>query len=303
MIRHADAELAAEDLPQHPLGLAVYFRKRFDPDQTKWLCELAELRTRAGAKFAKADKMFFTRRGYEQSTSELIASYKSQRYSQCDSVIDLCAGIGGDAIGIGRQGCKLAMVDASESMMEIATANLRVHGLSDIEPIVSDARNIDLQRYSAWHLDPDRRVGDTRRSSPNHGDPPLDAFLRDCSHPHGAVKLAPGADLVDVAVEGAEFEWIGSGHECQQLVVWCGDLAKVTDKRTATWVWLTESRLCCCLQAHPIHSLPQPNQCHPHFPRFSSLPGNPIPFPRSDQHPPAQWSGSNRLSPLCRPSG
>ena len=94
LIENAD-EVLASTTEQDPLRLASQLRKSFTPTQTRLLCELAELRKRATAKFARAGKMFFTRLGYEQSSSQCIAQYKARRFDGRHHVADLCSGIGG----------------------------------------------------------------------------------------------------------------------------------------------------------------------------------------------------------------
>ena len=236
LIEHADAELNSQQLPTDPLALVSYFRKRHDAERTRLLCELLELRTRAEAKFTLASKMFFTRRGYEQASSEIVANHKAKRFPKSD-VADLCCGIGGDSIALAQHGCNLAIVDKSPSTLELAKANLQVHNASPSANLAEDVREIDFSRFEAWHLDPDRRVEDQRRSSPDHCEPPLSEFLAIDGLPaSGAVKLSPAADAQHLLDSGVELEWIGSNRECQQQVAWFGSLAQSPSKRTATWI-------------------------------------------------------------------
>ena len=105
LIEHADAELNAQPLPTDPLALVSHFRKRHNAERTRLLCELLELRNRATVKFALASKMFFTRRGYEQASSEIVAHHKAKRFPK-GAVADLCCGIGGDAIALAQHGMR-----------------------------------------------------------------------------------------------------------------------------------------------------------------------------------------------------
>ena len=50
----------------------------------------------------------------------------------------------------------------------------------------------------------------------------IDAMLT--VNPHGAVKLAPAADVPDTWIERCEREWISRDGECRQLVAWFGRL-------------------------------------------------------------------------------
>src|ERR1700744_5384114 len=61
-----------------------------------------ELRLAARAKFSRASQMLFTRAGYEQSSSEMIAGPRAARLADAvggmggANIADLCCGIGGD---------------------------------------------------------------------------------------------------------------------------------------------------------------------------------------------------------------
>ena len=84
--------------------IAKSLRKLTTPTRSALLMEQAQLRIRARKKFGLADKMFFTRRGLEQSTSEAIARYKATRFADLQSVADICCGIGGDLIAMAHRG-------------------------------------------------------------------------------------------------------------------------------------------------------------------------------------------------------
>ena len=234
-------DLALSDSPasSDPLELVTRFRKQFDAAQTRLLCELHELRQRARVKFSRADRMFFTRRGYEQATSEKIAQYKATRFPAGERIVDLCCGIGGDALALGRRSSKITLIDRSPATVALAVANLGVYDVADIQVCADDVRNVSVAAWSAWHIDPDRRVDGQRRSAPEKCEPPLDEFLQQIPKSGkgmlpGAVKLSPAARPDHLLEFGAELEWIGDRRECQQLVAWFGSLAEFPGRRTAT---------------------------------------------------------------------
>jgi hypothetical protein len=53
-------------------------------------------------------------------------------------------------------------------------------------------------------------------------------------NPHGAIKLAPAAQVPADWAARCELEWLSRGGECRQLVAWHGDLAQSPGKRRAT---------------------------------------------------------------------
>ena len=62
----ADAQTAIEDRI-NILTIVKRLRRDTTPARSALVTELAQLRLRARKKFAQADSMFFTRKGYEQS--------------------------------------------------------------------------------------------------------------------------------------------------------------------------------------------------------------------------------------------
>ncbi len=90
---------------------------------------------------------------------------------------------------------------------------------------------------SAWHIDPDRRPGGGRTTQVKLHDPGPDVLARLLEVcPHGAIKLAPAADLVEPWWAKAELEWVSRRRQCRQLVAWFGRLAEHPGRRRATVV-------------------------------------------------------------------
>lgn len=70
-------------LPANELKLISSLRKRFDMTTTAALIEAAQERRQRAVrqrKYGRADQMFFTRDGLEQSSGEVIASYRAERF-------------------------------------------------------------------------------------------------------------------------------------------------------------------------------------------------------------------------------
>ena len=220
------------------LQVGTRLRKHYAAEQARLLGELWELRMRGATKFSQASRMFFHRRGLEQATDEKIASYKASRFAPVTGpVIDLCCGIGGDSIYLARQKEGLTVVDLDSVTARFAVANARLDHDLPIQPICKDVRDVPLDSFAAWHIDPDRRPGERRHSDPTRCDPPLMDFLQLPGRSgNGAIKLAPAAEVDWLLQRGVELEWIGHDRECQQLVAWFGELAQHPGKRTATWI-------------------------------------------------------------------
>jgi hypothetical protein len=105
------------------------------PEQTAAVVELAELRHRAKIKFSDADRLFLTRRGYEQASGEALAAWKMdclrQRWPQeRPLVVDLCCGVGGDLRVFGRE-YPCVGVERDPAVAHFAEENLQQLSPSD----------------------------------------------------------------------------------------------------------------------------------------------------------------------------
>ncbi|MCH2123434.1 MAG: class I SAM-dependent methyltransferase [Pirellulaceae bacterium] len=232
----AEPWLADAALEKNLVGLAKRLRKHLSSEQTHLVLEQTQLRHRAREKFSHAAHMFFTRKGFEQSTDETIARYKSQRFALHSKVADLCCGIGGDTLGI-AQIANVTAVDRCDATAFFAKTNCERLGLHNVEVQAQDIRELDLSKFQAIHVDPDRRVLGKRTSQVQGGEPGLKTL---CSlverYQNVAIKLSPTAVLpIDMERRG-ELEWIESRGECRQLVAWFGNLAYRPGSRQATMV-------------------------------------------------------------------
>lgn len=203
---------------------AAALRRELSAERAAAVLQQIELRERARAKFLEADRLYYTRIGLEQATDSAVAAYKAERYRQQHAVADLCCGIGGDLLALAKN-CDVTGVDRDAGIAALAAANLEAAGRAG--NVVT--AEIDPGRFeaSAWHIDPDRRPGGRRSVRVEHHEPGLEvieAFL--ARSPHGAIKLAPGAEFPPGWRERAELEWISRGGECKQLVAWFGELAR-----------------------------------------------------------------------------
>jgi len=248
--------VAAAELDPSSVQAVARLRKDLSPQRTALVLELTQLRQRAisGGKFAGADRLFFTSRSLEQATGEPIARHKAQRFAGCESVADLCCGVGGDLLAMAEQspaeGC-----DADPVVALLAQANCCIRGVSATVRCESVER-VPLDEFAAWHIDPDRRPSERRVSQVEFCQPPLetiDAMLQ--MNLNAAIKLSPAADVPTEWQERAELEWISHAGECKQQVAWFGGLAANSGTRRATKIQPDG--------APPDHFIGEPNQSAP----------------------------------------
>jgi SAM-dependent methyltransferase len=220
------AELAAA--PSDALGTARRLRKALSAARVHLLLEQVELRRRGRAKFADADRMFFSSVGLEQASDEWIAAHKARRFPAGELVLDLCCGVGGDLVALGRRGPAVG-IDRNRAIALLAKANAP----PEANVVLADVTQIAVR--SAWHIDPDRRASGRRTTRAELYEPGpqlIDRCLE--SNDAGAVKLAPAAELPERWMRDAELEWISRAGECRQLVAWFGRLATDAGARRAT---------------------------------------------------------------------
>ena len=216
-------------------------RAHAPPEVVRLAIELVETRRRAASRLVDADRLLLDRVGTEQATSTDVARWKARRFAAAGlgRVLDLCCGIGGDAMGLALEGIAPILVDRSRARLIAARHNVEVVGgrrpsaiLGDVESLVSDLPTMPV------HLDPDRRASG-RRSVRLEDMSPGPSFLRSLVERGGpgAVKLAPGVDLE--ALPSGELEGIQRGPEVVQVVLWIGALAEGVRRATVVPIGTT----------------------------------------------------------------
>jgi hypothetical protein len=208
------------------LQLVQSLRRDLSLQRAHLAAQQAELRRQAAPKFTRAAQMFFTPRGLEQATDEAIARYKAVRFGSSEAVADLCCGVGGDLVSLGRDHCCTG-VDRDPVAVHLARANADALGLEQVTVICDDASVAPVESCAAWHIDPDRRIEGGRTVRAERFEPPwtaAQALLARCGN--AAVKLAPATELAENDAAACERQWIESRGECRQQVAWFGSLAR-----------------------------------------------------------------------------
>ena len=191
------------------------------------------LRRRAVAKFGPfAERMLFTPDGLEQASRLTVAALHAGRFSAAglEHVADLGCGIGGDAMAMAAIDLQLTAVERDEVTAAIAAYNLApwvsarvVHG---------DALEQSLDGIDGIWLDPARRDGVSRLTSPDDWSPSLDDALALAAQRPAGIKLAPGMHR-DLLPTGLEAQWISVDGDVVELVLWSCALARPGVARAA----------------------------------------------------------------------
>ena len=224
------AALAPTELTR--LACIEALRRQADPVLARAALETVLLRARAKTKFARAEHMFFEREALEQASGERVSRYRAARYHGAAAVADLCAGLGGDAIGLAGV-APVIVVDRDPLRLALVEANLAAYEAQ------ADTRSLDLEANdppdtTALWCDPGRRAGGRRTFTVAAYQPPLERVVGwQARTPALGVKLSPGVDLDELRGYAAEREFISVDGELKECVLWFGPLATTGWRATA----------------------------------------------------------------------
>lgn len=220
--------------PQLPLSAAQLqrLRTRFGRERAEWLVAAAALEKPAALKLGVGG-LLVTDRGLQQASDSQTAGYKASQFPCGEAVVDLCCGVGGDAMALANRGPVIAL-DRDPMLCRFAAHNLTKAAAPAAAVVCAPAERWTLPQRAWVHIDPDRRPADRRVADPHHSEPPVEVieaiFARSAG---GAVKLSPAAEVpCRWATEGAR-EWISRSGSCRQQVVWFGT-GPAVGTRTAT---------------------------------------------------------------------
>ena len=243
--------LLSMPLPGDALAAIGVLRKLCTPDQAAAVMTLRELRERAertdrfpppiARRLLASDKML------QQASSLRLSVYKGRRMMEvagrtgaAPTILDLCCGLGADAIGLALAGADVRGYDRDEAAVLCATHNAAIAGLaSRCRFHAADVTAIELSPESIVHADPDRRA--TGRRTVLLADySPDEAFLRSlpARTRAGAIKLSPAMDWNVLADwPGVWAEYVSEAGVCKQLILWWGQRPALSAARLATVVW------------------------------------------------------------------
>lgn len=229
-----DAVASAAAVDSHQPAAIARLRKQFDADLVAAALELADGRRKAAGKFESADSLWCDVQGVEQASGTAVARWKAQRVREAfgtgGSVLDVCCGIGGDAIELARTGLAVQAIDLEPRRAWMTARN------AGCASEVADAESIDPTGL-VLHVDPARRdEGSGKRSwsLAEHRPGPewIDRVLRTARA--AAVKFSPGVDRRAFGDIPIEWEFIEERGTLVQAVAWSGAFAREVGRNRAT---------------------------------------------------------------------
>lgn len=250
LVSPAQAELVASAAGIDPRDAASVerLRKGRSADLVRAALLLSEARRKAAAKWPAetAAGLIADPTGVEMASSGAAAEYKARRFAGAfgpgAAVVDLCCGVGGDAMALVRAGLRVAAVDREPARAWMAGVN------AGCASVAADAADHDLPP-GPFHIDPARRdetggsggAGGNRLWQIDDHSPGPAAWRSVIERRRGgAIKLGPGLDIAAacrVLPPGMahEVEIISERGRLTQAVVWIGELARAcAGSRVAT---------------------------------------------------------------------
>lgn len=237
------SELSAKLSHTSELALISQYRKSgADKDLLSFALTQAKLRSRATAKFGElAENLLFTESALEQATRQQVANWHAGKFVaiNIESITDLGAGIGSDAIGFAKAMLKVVAIENHPIAFRALSHNLS--HLENASAIKADAQSHEVDTEALW-LDPARREQDrqslkSRRLDPDQFSPNLNFVFQIARRFPTGIKLAPGFPH-ELIPAGFESNWVSHAGDLVELVLWSEPIGKPNLKKA---VLLTDS--------------------------------------------------------------
>jgi len=205
-------------------------RKSFPVDIAAAAWDLAQIRQRAVKAIGDdGATLFFDRDGFQMASATGCASYHAKLIAEVGAthVLDLCAGVGMDALSIARQGIRVTAYESDPARAVFARANAAVTGLADrIVVVCSDVTTTTFPRdVHVAFFDPARRDENRKQIvSSEHVLPPL-SFLDQIAQAgvdSVLVKLSPAIDRNLGAQWNADTELLSESGQCKEALLRIG---------------------------------------------------------------------------------
>ncbi len=217
-----------------PVRRAAAARRLLPADLATAALTQAGLRAAARTKFGDlAASMLFTVDGLEQATRIEVADHRAARFARAGlgSVLDLCCGIGSDALAFARAGLRVQGVERDPDTAALAAANTAGR---PVRISVGAAEQADWRSAESVFLDPARRGARGRTFDPAAYSPSFEFVLQVLgSGRHAGAKLGPGIGHALIPPD-LEAEWVSFGGGVKEAVLWSAGFTAGGVRRRAT---------------------------------------------------------------------
>ena len=215
-----------------PVRRAAAVRRLLPPELATAALTQAGLRAAARAKFGPlAARLLFSADGLEQASRVEVADHRAARFAGAGlaSVLDLCCGIGSDALAFARAGLRVTGVERDPATAALAAAN---GAGQPVRIVTGPAEQADWRTAESVFLDPARRGARGRTFDPAAYSPGFE-FVAEVleGSEYAAAKLGPGLDHALIP-EGVEAEWVSFDGGVKEAVLWSAGFAGVRRRAT-----------------------------------------------------------------------
>ena len=218
--RRVLAAYAEEDLsPANTLPLLSRLRKTLTAREASAALKTLKLRAKARSKFPRhGPSMLFTDDALQQASQRACRRYRA-RQIESPNALDLCCGIGSDALAFAARGCQTLGLDIDPVRIAIARHNAEAIGLK-ARFEVADVRHSIPAGYDFIFFDPSRRDGAGRRiRDVERYLPPL-SLAKGWRADEICVKLSPAVDLRQLTAYGGCVEFVSVAGDLTEALLW-----------------------------------------------------------------------------------
>ncbi|MEM1068434.1 MAG: hypothetical protein AAGI63_06035 [Planctomycetota bacterium] len=184
---------------------------------------------RTGSESTEPGVWWVNDRSLQQATPWQVAQHKS-RWVKNNSIVDLCCGVGGDAMQFPAS-VSITAIDRDPLIAAMAKVNLRRRD----HPERVEVRCQEVESFlpmgfsglqdSQLHIDPDRRVSDRRHTAVDGYEPEWQWVKETADRFPTMVKLAPAARLSDEMLPSLQHRcWISLQRSVREQTLLCGEL-------------------------------------------------------------------------------
>ena len=247
---------------RHANPAMARLKHHLDPDKL-WLVDQIEARQKGAKKIAEELKkapmfLFPTVLSAEQCTTDSLARYHAGYINEGDTVLDMTAGLGIDAIHLSNRAKQVIAVDIDLRCSEALKINSDSLGLDNITPVNADSVELlktATTKYDAIFVDPARRGdGGKRLYALKECQPDIvgniEMIMSHCNKL--IIKVSPMLDVTAVAAELQEHTpdiiAVGTADECKELLlILPGNnhrgAATVEDEKNTETIYFDDERL------------------------------------------------------------
>jgi SAM-dependent methyltransferase len=175
----------------------------------------------------EAGQLFLTADALAQASSTEIAAFHAKCFSECESVLDACCGVGRDALALAAAGKRVVAVDTDPARLVFARANAHVLGLEEkIRFVCADVTALEGEsgHCEGAFFDPARRDGHTRFSADSERYQPPLSFLESLQERHKIVvaKLSPALHEDTLTSLGGQLLFLSEERTCKEACIVLG---------------------------------------------------------------------------------